>query len=182
MNEAQRALAQSRLDLVEQALRGGKLSGPETEDLRQAGREALCRAAVRYDPSLGGFEPFAARCIRNALLDLCREHARRTRLLTEFPDPDGGPPSPLPTPEREAETRELRLAVLRRFRERRDGASRAMARCLDELALRSEGYSTREIAEHGGSDVRTVNARISRARKLLRPDPVFRSLSGTPGP
>ena len=37
------------------------------EDLQAVGREALCRAAVRYKPD----SAFAGRCIVNALIDHC---------------------------------------------------------------------------------------------------------------
>ena len=42
------------------------------EDLQAVGREALCRAAMHYNPQSGPFAPFARKCIYNAVIDHCR--------------------------------------------------------------------------------------------------------------
>ncbi len=78
MTEFENKLIIENLGLVDQVIksriswrRGSVLMS--YEDLQTVGREALCRAATRYKPNIGEFQPFAARCVYNAVIDHCKK-------------------------------------------------------------------------------------------------------------
>ena len=77
LTHQQRELAERHVPMVREIVRkyirrNESILGLGFDDLCQEGCVALCRAAVSYDPVRGDFEPFAARVIRNHLIDYCR--------------------------------------------------------------------------------------------------------------
>lgn len=89
MTEYQRKLVESHLGIVDRIIRSRISVSNQPllsyEDLYQVGSEALCRAAMNYDPARGGFEPFGGRCVYNALIDHCRiQNRARIRSSPSF--------------------------------------------------------------------------------------------------
>ena len=77
MTEYQRTLVEENLDLLDRLiLKHIGVSGRALqtyEDYYQIGSEALCRAAMQYDPSRGPFAPLGWRYAYNAIIDHCRK-------------------------------------------------------------------------------------------------------------
>ena len=72
----QDALVLENLDLVNWVIRT-RISIPNRplltyDDFYAIGCEAICRAALKYQPDMGTFAPFACRYIYNAIVDHCR--------------------------------------------------------------------------------------------------------------
>ena len=76
MTDYQDALVLENLDLVNWVIRT-RISIPNRplltyDDFYAIGCEAICRAALNYQPDMGAFAPFACRYIYNAIVDHCR--------------------------------------------------------------------------------------------------------------
>ena len=76
MTDYQDALVLENLDLVNWVIRT-RISIPNRplltyDDFYAIGCEAICRAALKYQPDMGAFAPFACRYIYNAIVDHCR--------------------------------------------------------------------------------------------------------------
>ena len=76
MTDYQDALVLENLDLVNWVIRT-RISIPNRplltyDDFYAIGCEAICRAALKYQPDMGSFAPFACRYIYNAIVDHCR--------------------------------------------------------------------------------------------------------------
>ena len=76
MTDYQEALVLENLDLVNWVIRT-RISIPNRplltyDDFYAIGCEAICRAALNYQPDMGAFAPFACRYIYNAIVDHCR--------------------------------------------------------------------------------------------------------------
>lgn len=76
MTDYQDALVLENLDLVNWVIRT-RISIPNRplltyDDFYAIGCEAICRAALKYQPDTGAFAPFACRYIYNAIVDHCR--------------------------------------------------------------------------------------------------------------
>lgn len=76
MTDYQEALVLENLDLVNWVIRT-RISIPNRplltyDDFYAIGCEAICRAALKYQPDMGAFAPFACRYIYNAIVDHCR--------------------------------------------------------------------------------------------------------------
>ena len=175
MNEAERALVEAHLGLVETILRRHITPQPETpgmehDDLFQVGSLALCHAAQRYDGRCQ-FSTFAYVVVRNALLDHCRRAAGKPVISLDKPLPDNEGtlldvlPDPAPAvPERYAETNDLLRALAcagRRYR----GVARKGVKAIE---MQIFGYSTQEIAALYGVRYNVVAAWVSRARRMLK--------------
>lgn len=175
MNEAERALVEAHLGLVETILRRHITPQPETpgmehNDLFQVGSLALCHAAQRYDGRCQ-FSTFAYVVVRNALLDHCRRAAGKPVISLDKPLPDSEGtlldvlPDPAPAaPERYAETNDLLRALTRAGRRYR-GVARKGVKAIE---MQIFGYSTQEIAALYGVRSNVVAAWVSRARRMLK--------------
>lgn len=76
MTDYQDALVLENLELVNWVIRT-RISIPNRplltyDDFYAIGCEAICRAALKYQPDMGAFAPFACRYIYNAIVDHCR--------------------------------------------------------------------------------------------------------------
>lgn len=182
MTEYQRALVEQHLSVVDWVIRCriNVSSRPllTYEDFYQIGCEALCRAALNYDPQKGSFEVFGSRYVFNAMIDHCRKQngaaARSANLQIDedgfadlfqfgFEEPDY---------DAIVSSRQLR----KRLSACKSRYSGVALRGIEAIELKSLGFSTREIADRYGTTVNNVNAWISRARYKLLNDPEMRAL------
>lgn len=183
LTEYQRSLVQSHMDLVDPVIQSriGLTADPMVthEDLLQAGAEALCRAALAYDPLRGGFVPFARQVVYHALLDYCRHMRRRfSRQAEPFWEKDSGDCALVLRSEvsEQALQHVENAGVWDCFRERKEKLRGVAQSGMEAMELKAVGFTTSEIARMYGTNVNNVNAWISRARRKLRPDEVlFRS-------
>lgn len=182
MNEYQRKLVEEHMDIVDWVIRCRiNVSGRPLltyEDFYQIGCEALCRAAVKYDPEIGSFEAFGSRIVFNALIDHCRKQngvaARSGDLLMD----EENESIVLQTRGEDTDyeaiiTGRLVWSKLEACKSRYSGI---VLRGIEAIELKAFGFSTKEIAEKYGTSVNNVNAWISRARTKLFQDPQFQSL------
>ena len=93
MTEYQRTLVEENLDLLDRLiLKHIGVSGRALqtyEDYYQIGSEALCRAAMQYDPSRGPFAPLGWRYAYNAIIDHCRKQQQVNQSISIVTDEDG---------------------------------------------------------------------------------------------
>lgn len=137
LSDEQRALVEANIGLAGWAVRhvGGNpshyLSGGR-DDLYSAALEALCRAALRFDPGRGvTFAAYAAQRLRGAVLDELRRDSRSARVKAGPLSADGARASDDPTPE---ELVVARLDAARRVGELRDRLPRWQFRALEGYA------------------------------------------------
>lgn len=149
------------------------------EDLQAVGREALCRAAMHYNPQSGPFAPFARKCIYNAVIDHCRNENAVRRMTGGSGDNEYG----LDLIDK-AGTRDSgggladALAarhLLNRYKKKYTGISKLGVEAIEMKLL---GFSSREIANKYGTSVSNVNAWISRARKKMKQEEEIQELMG----
>ncbi len=140
-------------------------SSQAAEDATQ---EAFIKAWQRIDTFRGGsFRSWVFTIAANQARDELRRRARRpARSLDEARDdpdrPDLDPPGDEPSPEDEAERREMRIAL--------EQALMTLPDDWRELVVLSDihGLDYKEIAETTGLALGTVKSRLSRARGRLR--------------
>lgn len=183
MTEYQRRLVEENLGIVDWVIRCRiRVSGQPLltyEDFYQIGCEALCRAAMKYNPNQGSFEPFGSRYVYNAMIDHCRRENSHSFHSAEFTVDEDGEPSLFRTVGEEDNcdssiaAKHLR-AILAEYSK---ACSGIMKRGIEAIELKSLGYSTNEIADRYGTTVNNVNAWISRARSRLRSDPRLAAFS-----
>ena len=182
MSAYQRELVEQHLGIVDWVIRCRiNVSGRPLqtyEDFYQIGCEALCRAAMKYDPAAGTFEAFGSRIVYNALIDHCRKQnsiaARAGDLLRD----EDNEPVVFQTRGEEFDYEELTIGRL--VRDRLEACKRVYSgvalRGIEAIELKALGFSSKEIAERYGTTVNNVNAWISRARSKLFQDPQFQAL------
>jgi len=175
MTDLENKLIMEHLDLVDVIIRT-RFSFRSTdvlmsfEDLQAVGREALCRAAVCFNPELGRFATFADRCIYHAIVDHCKHENLRYRAAAIITDE-----------ETEAECIETSTAcqvgdeerlgsiaveqVLAEIKEKYSGIAR---RGVEAIELKMLGFSTADIAKKYGTNIKNVNAWIARAKSKLK--------------
>ena len=95
MTDYQDALVLENLDLVNWVIRT-RISIPNRplltyDDFYAIGCEAICRAALKYQPDMGAFAPFACRYIYNAIVDHCRAMNYRLERSVEKREYEGFP-------------------------------------------------------------------------------------------
>ena len=142
----------------------GKYSGcADYEELVSDGMQGLLSAIQNYDGSKGEFAAFAAVCVRNRMRSTVKKALRRNAELSDSsPEEMETIADPKPTPEEaviEKESRSLLLSVLR------GELTELELRCLEGAAL---GFSYEEIAQRIGSDKKSVDNALCRARNKLR--------------
>ncbi len=179
MTEYQRQLVETHMYIVERVIRR-RISPTKQplmsyEDFFQIGCEALCRAAMRYEPERGSFEPFGSRLVYNAMIDHCRAQGRVSSHTAELQLDEDGEPIAFRSfgddPDLDGVMAARKLnEILIETEKRHEGIIRLG---IEAIRLKSLGYSTRDIAEKNGTTVNNVNAWISRARKILHEDPAI---------
>lgn len=177
MNEAERALVEAHMALVETVIQRHitvrpDIPGLEHDDLFQVGSLALCRAAQRYDGRCQ-FSTFAYTVVKNALLDHCRSTAGKGGRPLSLDAPAGEDTGSLAEqiPDEQsvsgaAEARDLMQALTLAGKRYRGIAGKGVR----ALEMKVYGYTTREIAELYGVRSNVVAAWVSRARKMLKND------------
>ena len=182
MTEYQRKLVETHLHVVDRVIRqrispsGRPLMS--YDDFYQIGCEALCRAAMQYEPARGSFEPFGYRYVYNAIIDHCRAQNRVSRHIAELQVDEDGEPIVFRSLGEDPDLDGIVAAknlheILRECEKRHAGITR---RGIEAMRLKSLGCSSKDIAEKYGTTVNNVNAWISRARKKLKDDPAITEL------
>ena len=177
MTEYQRELTTKHLYLVKEVIQKrikvSNLPLLSYEDFYAIGCEALCRAAMVYQPSRGEFTPLACRYIYNALIDHVR-HQNYSNSFTAslFMDDDG---------ERtvydligstvDMDEKAYGMSVMDALGKCKAKYSGITLKGIEAIELKLLGHETREIADLYGTSVNNVNAWISRARSRLKDDP-----------
>ena len=184
LTHQQRELAERHVPMVREIVRkyircNESILGLGYDDICQEGCIALCKAAARYDPERGEFEPFAARVIRNHLIDYCRavlsnhrnhpvvslDELREERLRLEVSE------SRMQYAAADEEQTISRLYVARLLEARKHsyrGAARLGVEALELKVL--GGCGVTEIARLYDSKPNEVGAWISKAAKRMRQD------------
>ena len=182
MTNYQRELVEANLEIVDQVIRRRiKVSSRPLltyEDFYQVGCEALCRAAMKYDPELGSFEAFGSKTVYNAMIDYCRKQNSMAALTADLlVDEDSNEPVAFEITGNDPEYADmLNLRQFHaEFEEIKSRYSGIALRGIEAMELKCYGFSSTEIAEKYGTTVNNVNAWISRARSKLMKDPHLRS-------
>ena len=169
MTDYQRDLVEEHMHIVDRVIgkhfdvKGGAYMS--FEDLYQTGCEALCRAAMQYQPARGAFYALAYKCVYNALIDYCRKVNTSFRKVSvkgiwELEQSCEGHTSFMANVIR-ANT----LMFLGEYAERYGGIAQ---KGIEAMIMKQCGCTRREVAEHFGTTGNNVNAWISRARAKLR--------------
>lgn len=179
MTDYQRELVTTNMSVVDHVIRASihvNNSALENyEDFYQIGCEALCKAAMSYNPSASAFATYASRVVRNALIDHCRAMNTRHKLMVDIDFEEWVNGS-------EFGNDAIVEDGFRRVEE--TGVQAAVAHCheqysgviklgVEAIQLKSLGYSSKEIAEKYHTTSNNVNAWISKARAKLREDPAL---------
>jgi RNA polymerase sigma factor (sigma-70 family) len=180
MTEFENQLIIDNLDLVDKVIRS-RIHLRSTsvlmtfEDLQGVGREALCRAALRYKPQLGAFAPFASRCIYNALIDHCKNENAIGRATSDCEDDElheaAAERAFAYSPDYESIIDSLTAEqILARLKQQYTGVVKLG---IEAIELKLLGVRSSEIAARYGTTVNNVNAWISKARKKLQTEETF---------
>lgn len=179
MTEYQKTLVEQNMGLVDWVLRS-RINVPTNgiftyDECYAIGCEALCKAAMAYQPSKGEFDPFACLCIYNAVLDRLRKEGTFSQHRTAYATDDDGELAEyvLPPVHQDYEGDLAAKKVSEVFRDCKARYSGIVLRGIEAIELKALGYSTSEIAEKYGTNVHNVNAWISKARKKLYAEPEF---------
>lgn len=176
MTDYQNALVIEHLDLVNWVIRT-RIVIPNRplltyDDFYGIGCEAICRAAMRYQPDSGEFAPFACRYIYNAIIDHCRAMNYRIQRSVDAGTEEGAALfdalAHTTVDFDAAVTDDTAMAALQACKDKYQGVAR---KGIEAIELKLQGYESTEIAEIYGTTVNNVNAWISRARSKLRCEP-----------
>lgn len=176
MTDYQNALVIEHLDLVNWVIRT-RIAIPNRplltyDDFYGIGCEAICRAAMRYQPDSGEFAPFACRYIYNAIIDHCRAMNYRIQHSVDAGTEEGAALfdalAHTTVDFDAAVTDDTAMAALRACKDKYQGVAR---KGIEAIELKLQGYESTEIAAIYGTTVNNVNAWISRARSKLRCEP-----------
>ncbi len=133
------------------------------DELVSDGMEGLLSAIQNYDKTKGEFAAFAAVCVRNRMRNTVKRALRRSAEMSDTsPEDLEAIADPAPTPEEVVIARENRRSLLANLRSE---LSELEQRCLEGAAL---GFSYEEIAQKIGSDKKSVDNALCRARNKLR--------------
>ncbi len=133
------------------------------DELVSDGMEGLLSAIQNYDKTKGEFAAFAAVCIKNRMRNTVKRSLRRNAELSDnSADELETIADPAPTPEEVVIARENSRSLMENLRSE---LSELEQRCLEGAAL---GFSYEEIAQKIGSDKKSVDNALCRARNKLR--------------
>ncbi len=136
--------------------------GLEAEDAVQEGLIALLRAVQSYRPGQGSFEPYARRCIANAMRDARRAAGRKKhQLLNESVELEQQPAAGQDPEEIAIRNEEYHLAI-------HNIHTRLSAYERQELLLFLDGYSYATIAQMLEKPTKAVENAMVRVRRKLK--------------
>lgn len=182
MTEYQRELTTNNLHLVKEVIQKrikiNNLPLLAYEDFYAIGCEALCRAAMAYQPSRGEFAPLACRYIYNTLID----HVRHQNYFHSFSaspfidDDDERTIYDLIGATDDMDDKIYGNSVMDALGKCKAKYSGITLKGVEAIELKLLGHETREIAERYGTTVNNVYAWIARARSRLKDDPEMSKL------
>ena len=180
MTAEQTDLFDSNRELANRAAGKFPIAGEDEEFVRQEALIGLGKAVLAYDPAKGPFEPFAWQVIKNHLYSAYRSAKhRQIELLTLDENPDesqeadtkkDGIPDQEPTPAREAERSEIRVAL-------QDGLSTLTPSQRAVLEQYAKGVSFAEVARETGASEQAVRQMFQRGANQIRPHLEFRGVA-----
>ena len=153
MTDYQDALVLENLDLVNWVIRT-RISIPNRplltyDDFYAIGCEAICRAALKYQPDMGAFAPFACRYIYNAIVDHCRAMNYRLERNVEISEDENASLLDMLTCTSvdfdETVTDATAMSALAACKEKYNGVAR---KGVEAIEMKLKGYEATEIAKH----------------------------------
>ena len=184
MTEYQCKVVEENLEIVDRVIRCKiKINGmvlQTYEDFYQIGCEALCKAAICYDPELGPFYPLGSRFVFNAIIDHCRKQNKDSSFYADLVDENGDNDFLIDSVPVDDAVDDVIYGqeVWAAFTKCKEKYTGIILRGMEALELKSLGYTTREIADRYDTTINSVNAWISRARANLKMDPEFLAAIG----
>lgn len=171
MTDYQDALVLENLDLVNWVIRT-RISIPNRplltyDDFYAIGCEAICRAALKYQPDMGAFAPFACRYIYNAIVDHCRAMNYRLERSVEISEDENASLLDMLTCTSvdfdETVTDATAMSALAACKEKYNGVAR---KGVEAIEMKLKGYEATEIAKHydTGPDFNVI--RLGKVRKV----------------
>lgn len=163
MTDYQDALVLENLDLVNWVIRT-RISIPNRplltyDDFYAIGCEAICRAALKYQPDMGAFAPFACRYIYNAIVDHCRAMNYRLERSVEISEDENASLLDMLTCTSvdfdETVTDATAMSALAACKDKYNGVAR---KGVEAIEMKLKGYEATEIAKHYDTSVNNVNA------------------------
>lgn len=130
------------------------------EELVSDGMQALVSAVSEYDPEKGSFKTFASVCIANRMKNTVSKAERRASKLSD--EEMELLPDTAPSPEERVISRETSEELYRLILEELTPLEK---KCLDGIVM---GLSYAEIADRIGTDRKSVDNAVARARAKLR--------------
>lgn len=130
------------------------------EELVSDGMQALIAAVSEYDPTKGGFKTFVSVCIANRMKNTVSKAERRASKLSD--EEMELLPDTAPSPEERVISRETSEELYRLILEELTPLEKT---CIDGVLM---GLSYAEIAKKIGTDKKSVNNAVTRARAKLR--------------
>lgn len=133
------------------------------DELVSDGMAGLLDAVQNYDKEKGEFSAFAAKCVKNRMLNTIKRASRHSAGLSDASEEELETiPDPAPTPEEAVIAGEDSRVLMKKIRAE---LTELEQRCLEGAAL---GFSYDEIAQRIGADRKSVDNALSRARKKLK--------------
>lgn len=181
LNKEKQKMVEDHLYLIKPIVLGTielneSVQGLGYDDLYQTGSEALCHAALQYDPGRGAsFSTFAKVVIQNRLISHCRKairHQRETEYL-DAPTKDG---DGLTYADTLMDNNDHSLSDMANLSILFDAENRYSGICqkgIHALILNYQGRTNTEIAASYGVKPKHVAAWISRAKSRLWADGSF---------
>lgn len=130
------------------------------EELVSDGMQALVAAASEYDPEKGSFKAFVSVCVANRMKNTVSKAERRASKLSD--EEMELLPDTAPSPEERVISRETSEELYRLILEELTPLEKT---CIDGVVM---GLSYAEIAQKIGTDRKSVDNAIARARTKLR--------------
>jgi len=181
MTAEQTDLFDSNQDLANRAAGKYSIAGENDEFARQEALIGLQKAVLAYETAKGPFEPFAWQVIRNHFYSAYRSaKQRQIELLTldesfdesqEAETEKDGIPDREPTPSREAERSEIRVAL-------QDGLASLTPSQRAVLEQYAKGTSFAEVARETGASEQAVRQMFQRGVNQMRPHLEARGVCG----
>jgi RNA polymerase sigma factor (sigma-70 family) len=171
LNAEQRKKVEENMGLVGKVIKDkvhdvSRLGIYTYDDIYQIGSIGLCKAACTDKG--GCFSTYAYRLIWNEICDALVYATRRSMTEQMTGDEISGPGNP-----HEEEEAERRIDLEAALHRARASATGVVAKGIEALQLKAQGYSSREIGDRMNATPNNVTAWISKARKALRAQPEF---------
>ena len=177
LNDDQRRLVEENLEVVEKVIwkfihPNRTIHGLEYEDLYQIGAIGLCKAAATYQYGQNAaFHSYAFGIVRNELYDYLRKALRKNKAYGKFVTDEK---KELEQYYRIPFDRDMgEILALMTLVDNSEKYSATVRTGIDAMALKVQGFSSKEIAEKFSMKPNHLSACISRARNYLRKDKHF---------